>query len=336
MVLDFFITDEEVSNFVNSYNDSTTGFKECNQFKAGDKVRSKSRTSKMDVTGVFGSVCRHESPVLFMNMQHGERLVYSVLLLDKLLNVPASKDQKLNETYDIACVLFSHLNVEFNPRRTTGFGLTDGEGIERLWSYLRCFAKITKEMTPSHRVDLLTDALLHYAKRKERNIGKHSKAVSILKNTEKEIGDKISLINKVITEETIQEWKIEEKATLCSKAKPVKATWEEIYVEQLQRLNSLSECIQEDKDPDLIEQYTRLQKFVACLEKAKGISKRWHKDEVKYISANDVLQRRCQKNILDKMREGAQERMFLLDLKKKYYDGQAVAKRFCGQVNRSS
>ncbi|XP_033108953.1 uncharacterized protein LOC117110364, partial [Anneissia japonica] len=91
--------------------------------------------------------------------------------------------------------------VEFNPRRTTGFGLTDGEGIERLWSYLRCFARITKEMTPSHRVDLLTDALLHYAKRKERNIGKvlvqkHSKAVSILKNTEKEIGDKIRLINK--------------------------------------------------------------------------------------------------------------------------------------------
>ncbi|XP_033099305.1 uncharacterized protein LOC117102960, partial [Anneissia japonica] len=107
----FFITDEEVSNFVNSYNDSTTGFKECNQFKAGDKVRSKSRTSKMDVTGVFGSVCRHESPVLFMNMQHGERLAYSVLLLDKMLNVPASKDQKLNVTYDIACVLFSHLKI---------------------------------------------------------------------------------------------------------------------------------------------------------------------------------------------------------------------------------
>ncbi|XP_033113744.1 uncharacterized protein LOC117114248, partial [Anneissia japonica] len=152
----------------------------------------------------------------------------------------------------------------------------------------------------------------------------------------KNCGHRLHLFIAVITEETIQEWKIEEKATLCSKAKPVKATWEEIYVEQLQRLNSLRECIQEDKDPDLIEQYTRLQKSVACLEKAKGISKRWHKNELKYISANDVLQRRCQKNILDKMREGAQERMFLLDLKKKYYDGQAVAKRLCGQVNRSS
>ncbi|KAK6304087.1 hypothetical protein J4Q44_G00246730 [Coregonus suidteri] len=37
--------------------------------------------------------------------------------------------------------------------------------MERLWSYLRTFVKITKKMTPSHRVDTLTDALLYYAAR---------------------------------------------------------------------------------------------------------------------------------------------------------------------------
>ena len=42
--------------------------------------------------------------------------------------------------------------------------MSDGEVMERLWSYLRPTAKITKEMTPAHRVDTLTDFLMHYAK----------------------------------------------------------------------------------------------------------------------------------------------------------------------------
>jgi len=53
----------------------------------------------------------------------------------------------------------------------TNLGLTDGEAMERLWSYLRPFSPITKEMTPSHRTDLLTDALLHHAQRKKMNMG---------------------------------------------------------------------------------------------------------------------------------------------------------------------
>ena len=55
--------------------------------------------------------------------------------------------------------------LRYNPRHLTGFGLTDGEGVERLWSYLRCFARMTKEMRPSHRIDVLCDALLQYARK---------------------------------------------------------------------------------------------------------------------------------------------------------------------------
>ena len=43
--------------------------------------------------------------------------------------------------------------------------------MERLWSYLRRFAKSTKEMRPSHRIDVLTSALLHYASRVRINLG---------------------------------------------------------------------------------------------------------------------------------------------------------------------
>ena len=48
------------------------------------------------------------------------------------------------------------------PGRKQGFGLTDGEMLERLWSYIRGFGKMTKEMRPSHRIDVLSDALLYY------------------------------------------------------------------------------------------------------------------------------------------------------------------------------
>ncbi|KXJ13774.1 hypothetical protein AC249_AIPGENE13313 [Exaiptasia diaphana] len=40
-----------------------------------------------------------------------------------------------------------------------GVGLTDGEAAQRLWSFLRDYARITKEMAPDKRVDALTDEL---------------------------------------------------------------------------------------------------------------------------------------------------------------------------------
>ena len=43
--------------------------------------------------------------------------------------------------------------------------------MERLWAYLRPLSAITKEMTQSHRVDLLSDALRYYKCRKMRQLG---------------------------------------------------------------------------------------------------------------------------------------------------------------------
>lgn len=53
-------------------------------------------------------------------------------------------------------------------------GLTEGELMERLFSYMTCmrpFSKISKEMTPSHRMDLLFDGLFYYGSRKDENLG---------------------------------------------------------------------------------------------------------------------------------------------------------------------
>ena len=48
-------------------------FQDCNNFQAGDRVGAKIKNQKLDVTGVFGSICKHEVPLLFLDMHHGER-----------------------------------------------------------------------------------------------------------------------------------------------------------------------------------------------------------------------------------------------------------------------
>lgn len=97
-----------------------------------------------------------------------------MFLVSKKIIIPVLKQvnvlfriQKLNSKF---CLFFFH-QIKYSPRRLPGFGLTDGEVLERLWSFLRRFGKMTKEMRPNHRVDVLTDALLFYAKKRSASLG---------------------------------------------------------------------------------------------------------------------------------------------------------------------
>ena len=46
---------------------------ECSDFNAGNALRSASRFHKLDETALFGSACRHNIPLYFFNLKHGER-----------------------------------------------------------------------------------------------------------------------------------------------------------------------------------------------------------------------------------------------------------------------
>ena len=61
-----------------------------------------------------------------------------------------------------------------NPRRLESYGMVEGECVERFWSFLGKFSKITKEMTTGRRKDLLTDAVLHFRNKKIELIGKRN------------------------------------------------------------------------------------------------------------------------------------------------------------------
>ena len=45
--------------------------------------------------------------------------------------------------------------------------------MERLWSYLRQFGRMTKEMHPSHRTDVLCHALTYYGSISKRKLSEH-------------------------------------------------------------------------------------------------------------------------------------------------------------------
>ena len=51
--------------------------------------------------------------------------------------------------------------------------------MERLWSYLRRFGRMTKEMRPSHRTDVLVHALLCYGKKTKAKLGILLSALSV-------------------------------------------------------------------------------------------------------------------------------------------------------------
>lgn len=86
--------------------------------------------------------------------------------------------KNLSFTYNVAVSVFhayahnSHCQYLYSPRHRVGFGLSDGENLERLWSFLGKFCHMTKEMNSANRIDTLSDALEHYAKQKSSKVGK--------------------------------------------------------------------------------------------------------------------------------------------------------------------
>lgn len=59
----------------------------------------------------------------------------------------------------------------YSPTRCEGIGLSDGEVMERLWSFLRRFGRLTKEMRPAHRVEVLVHALVYYGMKRKNKLG---------------------------------------------------------------------------------------------------------------------------------------------------------------------
>ena len=146
---------------------SSSILQECHDsFKAADEQRTKASTQFFSDTGLMALLCHHDIVLWMVNITSpGERQHYALALLSELLvNLP--KVTKVGCLYDIGCQLhhsyvkwnfleddlarvqfgisvfhaFAHnwsCQLVYHPRKCKGFGLSDGEGCERLWSELK-------------------------------------------------------------------------------------------------------------------------------------------------------------------------------------------------------
>ncbi|XP_028411851.1 uncharacterized protein LOC114534588 [Dendronephthya gigantea] len=375
-----FADQNDVDNFVQSYTaNAKESNVECNEFKAGevtDMLRSKGRNKLYDEKGVFGRVCRHDFPKGFLNIKHGERIAYSVYELQRLLDNYDGTSVDVKITYDIACTLEAHLKkneredildkvdlaipifhcyghksscqIQFSPRRLQGYGLTDGEGIERLWSYLRGFSSMTKEMSPGRRTDMLTDALLHYSSRQLRTCGfqlanKLKKCPVLLQNALLQLEELFSALSVPYDGEVIKKWMKDEENLILTRAKTkFTLTWQQKYVQNLIHLNQLRlnvASIEEGAHDQLVEVVKKtkeVMKTLKSIEKCNKLPKRWKPGEAHFNAAALGLENQRRDTIVEQTYNMAVERMFLISLKRKYSDGQAIATKLSKQINRKT
>ncbi|KAL0085871.1 hypothetical protein F4703DRAFT_1736328 [Phycomyces blakesleeanus] len=171
-------------------------------------------------------------------METGEGFKYPLSIINQLLGDSGSDGQSadnspnINVMYDVVCKLakslkanfprlmeksklavlifhayahVQHCQVKLNPKYRDGFGLTDGECLERLWSYLNCFVTMTRKMGQANRKLVLYRAIKFHNETKKVELGlmlesKYVKAKHIIEESRKALEG----FNCVVIE---REWK---------------------------------------------------------------------------------------------------------------------------------
>ncbi|POV98855.1 hypothetical protein PSHT_13824 [Puccinia striiformis] len=161
------------------------------QHKAADDRQNASSWKGCDDTGLFGCCCRHDSVIYFCNIHKtGEGRALPMSILKRIFG-EINPNVQLGVLYDIGCTLkkffqsralltefaprmdfatavfhsYVHdwpCQLQYNPRYNQGWGLTDGEGLERLWSYLSPLVSPLRYATRNHRVGAINHRSLFH------------------------------------------------------------------------------------------------------------------------------------------------------------------------------
>jgi hypothetical protein len=165
------------------------------KFKA-DSSSSRKIGDRFDKNGVFCLACsRHGVPEKLYNVYKGEGQKYILAsIYQMLINPNNSCADNFTIMYDIIClrrkaiekqfpsllnknpkyavsVFHAYANsmscqVKYHPRYIAGIGYENGEGCERLWSYLNGFASMIRSMSAANRQLVFTDAVDHFIESK--------------------------------------------------------------------------------------------------------------------------------------------------------------------------
>ncbi|KAA1107280.1 hypothetical protein PGT21_008729 [Puccinia graminis f. sp. tritici] len=162
--------------------------------KAADDKRNESSWKGCDDTGLMGCCCRHDAAIYVANInKSGEQRCFPMALLNKIINNVES-DRHVGILYDIGCSLDKFMTLrgllddkrsqlqfgtsafhayvhswtcqlDYNPRLNEGWGLSDGEGLERMWSYLSPLVSPLRYATRNHRLAAISHRLKYHNNR---------------------------------------------------------------------------------------------------------------------------------------------------------------------------
>ncbi|XP_028415964.1 uncharacterized protein LOC114539523 [Dendronephthya gigantea] len=202
-------------------------------------------------------------------------------------------------------------------------------------------------MSAGRRTDVLTDALLHYGARQLRNFGtslqaKLKRCSSIIVHTLSQIQELFSKLPVAYDPFLINTWMEEERKCIQERnSKKMRSlTWEEQYVQNLLHLYQLRAQIgnipegDHSQLTDVVKKSKKVLKAVQRIEKQQKLKKRWKTGESKFNAAAISLEQRRQESVMELTYSSAVERMFLISLKNKYADGQAIAVKLSKQISQ--
>ncbi|XP_046841846.1 uncharacterized protein LOC124435957 [Xenia sp. Carnegie-2017] len=203
---------------------------------------------------------------------------------------------------------------------------------------------MTKEMRPSHRVDVLSDALLHYGKKTKINLGnllmaRMKRAVDVEETAKSDIEKLCRCFpSHRISIDNIREWMKDESTFFGREVETEEEDWKCKYVIYLDLYADLYHRWNGCTDPsELTVRFNQMKKIdeqLKIMERENSISARWQNTDSEYENAKREVASRKEKRVLSRMRKNVVERWFLLNLKSKYCDGQALASRLSKQITR--
>ncbi|KAJ7573140.1 hypothetical protein C8J56DRAFT_1066824 [Mycena floridula] len=160
----------------------------CEESHEAAKGEHKKGRQQFDDHGIMSLVCRHDVPLFFVNIDTpGEGQHYPVALITHLFSLLPREATGLC-LYDLACVmdqsselydLFSLDVIDRLQFATTAMHayahqwscLTDGEGVERIWSAIRALIGIARHSSRTRRIWLLDRLLKSTASRHRDTLG---------------------------------------------------------------------------------------------------------------------------------------------------------------------
>ncbi|OAV91038.1 hypothetical protein PTTG_28102 [Puccinia triticina 1-1 BBBD Race 1] len=143
--------------------------------KAADDKRNQSTWKGCDDTGLMGCCCRHDNAIYMANIsKSGEQryrpvgILYDIgCSLDKFMRIRDLMKEHRQRIQFATSIFHSYAHewscqVDYNPRLNTGWGMSDGEGLERMWSFLSRLIGPLRYSTRNHRLGSLAHLLKHH------------------------------------------------------------------------------------------------------------------------------------------------------------------------------